>query len=61
MTKANARKLRPGDQVYWNDPDNDACSRYYTIATIEVDMHSGMVKISEKDGSYLECWARELS
>jgi len=56
--------VRPGDKVYWNDPDG-GCSRPYTIKTIE---YYGLVgdtdcifHISEPDGSELECYARELS
>ena len=59
MKSIEAKKLHPGDEVYWTDPDGDLCSRKYTIAEIEV---SGfVVKITDKDGSYLECYAGELS
>lgn len=52
-------KLHSGDQVFWNDPDDGKCSRYYVIQTIEVN--GNWVSIVGKDGSRLECWARELS
>jgi len=61
MQIRNVKKLHTGDQVYWNDPDNGACSRFYKIQTIEVDARSGVVTIQEPDGSVLECYARELS
>lgn len=56
----DVRKLHTGDQVFWNDPDDGACSRVYQIQTIEVDPQTGVVVIQEPDGSVLECYAREL-
>jgi hypothetical protein len=53
------KKLHSGDEVFWNDPDNGACSRVYKIQTIEVN--GNVVTIQEPDGSVLECFARELS
>jgi hypothetical protein len=55
----DAKKLRPGDEVFWNDPDDGACSRVYVIQTIEVN--GNVVTIMEPNGSTLECYARELS
>ena len=55
------KNLYPGDQVYWNDPDDDQTSRYYTIQHIEVLEESESVKITDKDGSELECYIHELS
>jgi hypothetical protein len=62
MTQAEVEKLHPGDEVYWNDPDDDpetSCSRVYKILTIQV--FDEMVVITEADGSHLECFAKELS
>jgi len=57
--------LAPGDKVRWNDPDDGKCSRHLTIETItfcgQGDGGDCMVKITGKDGSYLECFAKELS
>jgi hypothetical protein len=58
MTIAKAKKLQPGDEVFWNDPDDGACSRVYKIQTIEIN--GNVVTIMEPDGSVLECYAREL-
>lgn len=49
----------PGDQVLWTDPDEGKCSRHITIQSIE--SHGDVVKITGTDGSYLECFASELS
>lgn len=59
MTVADAKKLRPGDQVFWNDPDEGACSRVLTIRAVEVC--GNVVCIMEPNGSEVECYARELS
>lgn len=60
----DAKELCPGDEVYWNDPDDGACSRYYVIHTIELRCHVGVgdiARIVEQDGSVLECFISELS
>jgi len=51
--------LHPGDQVTWNDPDDDACSRTIIIGTIEY-VADDTVKITDRDGSELECPITEL-
>jgi hypothetical protein len=51
--------LHPGDEVYWNDPDNEECSRRLIIQSIE--FANEVVKITCVDGNYLECLASELS
>ena len=59
MTITQAAQLAVGDEVYWNDPDNGLCSRYYTIGQIEIN--GEIVKIWDySDGSYIECFANEL-
>jgi hypothetical protein len=52
-------ELQVGDQVFWNDPEDGLCSRFYTIAAIEIE--DDMVRIVDTDGSELECFAYELS
>jgi hypothetical protein len=59
MTDEQVAKLQPGDEVYWNDPDEGACSRVYKIRTIEV--LDEIVVIEEPSGAVLECFAKELS
>jgi len=59
MKIQDAIKLAPGDEVYWNDPDGGICSRFYIISKIEIE--GKVIKITAKDGNYLECFARELS
>ncbi len=51
-------ELTKGDRVYWTDPDNGECSRYYVIKSITID--GEVVTIQEPDGSYLECFSSEL-
>jgi hypothetical protein len=60
MRITDVKKLQPGDEVFWTDPDEDACSGIYKIQTIEF-VPPNMVRIMEPDGSVLECYARELS
>lgn len=59
MQMRYAEQLKVGDQVYWNDPDEEKCSRHYTIQTIEF-LGDGCVSITDKDGSHLECFVSEL-
>jgi hypothetical protein len=59
MTQAQAYALHSGDQVQWTDPDAGLCSRIVTIQTIE-HPEPGVVRITEPDGSVLECLIREL-
>lgn len=65
MTTKEVQELHNGDEVFWNDPDEDSeCSRYITIQTIEVESEeegNGIIRISGTDGSCLECFAHELS
>lgn len=59
MTFKDAESLKAGDQVYWADPDDDACSRVITIDYIEVK--GDFVCIVEGDGSVVEAFPHELS
>ena len=59
MGKLDVAKLQPGDEVFWNDPDDGICSRYYTIQHIE--LNGNIVCITDVDGSSLEAFAHELS
>ena len=59
MTFEEVARLRNGDEVFWNDPDEGLCSRYIIIQTIEVK--GDIVVIQEDDGTTLECFAEELT
>jgi hypothetical protein len=59
MTKKTAKTLKPGTKLFWSDPDDGACSRILIIDVVEV--RGDMVKITDKDGGYLECPPSELS
>ncbi len=58
MTLREAKRLQPGDEVYWNDPD-ETCSRYVTIRYIRIN--GDIISIDTQDGSEIECFAHELS
>lgn len=62
MSEDQVEGLHSGDEVFWNDPGAESgedCSRQITIGTIEIN--GDVVCITGKDGSYLECYAEELS
>jgi hypothetical protein len=59
MSISKVIRLRVGDEVVWNDPDDGICSRKYVIASIKYK--GGIVSIVDKNGDCLECFARELS
>jgi hypothetical protein len=64
MTYEEAKQLHSGDEVYWNDPDAGVCSRYYRIQSIDVHPDDGpdtVVEIQDIDGSFIECFLKELS
>jgi hypothetical protein len=59
MKIQDAKKLAPGDEVYWNDPDEGICSRFYIISKIEIE--GNVISITSDDGNYLDCFVWELS
>lgn len=59
MSIEEVKKLREGDTVYWNDPDDGACSRMITVQTVAVQLDT--VFITGKDGYKLVCLAEELT
>lgn len=62
LTANHVKYLQPGDKVFWNDPDNGHCSREYTIGSICYQTAGGnLVRITEDNGSVLECPFHELS
>jgi len=64
MTFKEAKQLHSGDEVFWNDPDDGACSRYLRIQSIDVGSDNGdltIVSIMEVGGSVVECFAKELT
>jgi hypothetical protein len=60
MNIQQIRKLCPGDQIYWNDPDDGRCSRIYEIKNIRIDDDEEIVTIEEPDGSLLMCYISEI-
>ncbi len=67
MTIEEAAKLRPGDEVYWNDPALGWCSKLIQIIAIDIQSDGGIpvgddavIWIECDDGGELECYACEL-
>lgn len=65
MTDEFPWNLHTGDEVFWNDPDEGACSKYIVIRSVEYHGERGdpdcIIHLSAEDGSDLECFAHELS
>jgi hypothetical protein len=65
MTVEEAKTLRPGDEVYWNDPDEGVCSQLIIIQRCDVlAAYTGddaILSITGQDGEELECLASELA
>lgn len=58
------RNLKPGDRVWWNDPDHHKLSGYYTIDFIngdEIISDDAILFVKNAEGSNAEVLARELS
>lgn len=58
MTSDEVTDLCPGDEVFWNDPDAGLCSRHLVIH--DISLYGDVVRITDRDGSFLECYADEL-
>jgi hypothetical protein len=52
------KDLQPGDEVFWNDPDNGLCSDYCTVMQI---MSDDVVRLTSRRGSEVEAFISELS
>lgn len=57
MDKKEADQLHPGDEVYWNDPDDGVSSGHYTV----LGRHGDILYLKNLDGSEVEVFAHELS
>ena len=60
MTISQAKQLHSGDEITWNDPDDDLCSRSFIIGSIKY-LSNGAFYIVDTNGSGVECFASELS
>ncbi|TAN03081.1 MAG: hypothetical protein EPN36_13865 [Rhodanobacteraceae bacterium] len=58
------RRLKPGDEVWWDDPDRGLSSGYYTIVTIGSDAAEfpgdSIVSLKSAAGSEAEVFASEI-
>lgn len=59
MSITDANNLKPGDEVFWNDPDAGECSRKIVIASIKRRV-LGVYSIVDESGDHIDCYAREL-
>lgn len=59
MDIKEVKQLDSGFKVFWKDPDEGKCSRYYTISKISI--RGDIVCITDIDSSYIECLAHELN
>lgn len=59
MKMKSVKQLHAGDEVRWNDPDGGLCSKTIHISSIEVK--GSIICITDVNGDYLECFAKELS
>ena len=58
---AHLFKLRKGRRIYWNDPDNGACSRWLKIASVKLNENDYSFSIETKEGDVVEGLWSELS
>ena len=58
MNRKEVLKLNSGSEVWWKDPDNNTCSRSYTIRKINIK--GDVIGITDIDGNYIECYSHEL-
>jgi len=61
MTPQEASRLIPGREVFWNDPDGGACSRYLTIASIRLIDEDDVAQITTVEGDVLECFVSDFA
>jgi hypothetical protein len=61
----NAEQLKPGDEVYWNDPDEGISSGYYTVKEVlseSGDIEDDTIVIIKNDaGTWAEVFVHEIS
>ena len=62
MNKQEFLKLDSGDQVFWNDPDDEKCSRIITITSYKINLFEDdpVVHIIDENGDSIECFVSEL-
>lgn len=61
MNISQVFRLHPGDEIYWNDPDDGLCSDYYTISRIWIEDEGESIRIVDVEGRELECFAHEIN
>ena len=60
MKLSEAKKLKVGDRVHWDDPDDGLCSKTFTIGFIRIT--GEVIALSDPEYTFeLECLAHELS
>lgn len=51
----------PGNAVYWNDPDDGACSGHYIVTGVRVGGSDTVVSLRNGYGSEVEAFLSELT
>jgi hypothetical protein len=59
MTYEQTKLLKPGDRVYWTDPDGNLTSRDMVIATIDASRED-CISITTPNGGEIQCLPSEL-
>lgn len=59
MTLDRVKKLKPGDTVHWDDPDEGICSGDFEIKSITIHADE-LVQIVATNGDFLQCRPEEL-
>jgi hypothetical protein len=63
MTLVEVQKLKTGDHIFWNDPDDGSCSRSFVVASIGIRAEEDgdvLLSLTDPDGDELECLAVEI-
>ena len=60
-TMIDPNKIVQGDCLYWEDPDNSSCSKFFVVKSIRYNEDSKMITIETDEGDVFDCFAEELS
>jgi len=59
MTIDEAERLKRGDVVIWNDPDDGICTKAITVSRVTV-IGDTVCLVDRDSGDCIECFAGEL-
>jgi hypothetical protein len=61
MTIDQVRKLQPGNNIRWNDPDHGLCSRDIVVKSFTIEEGDDIISLYGQEDDYLQCFAHELT